>query len=82
MISSVRVCMYCQFVHYRWVRRYVCACTVILSAVDGFFGTCVHVLSVRLLLIASSVRVCMYFSPSAVDCFVGTGVRVLSVRLL
>ena len=66
MASSVRVCVYCQSICCRWLRRYVCACTVSLSAVDGFVGMCVRVL----------------VSLSAVDGFVGMCVRVLSVCLL
>ena len=49
MASSVRVCMYCPSVCCRWLRRYVCACTVSVSAVDGFVGTCDDVLSLSAL---------------------------------
>ena len=66
MALSVRVFVYCQSVCCRWLCLYVCACTVSLSAVDGFVGMCVRVL----------------VSLSAVDGFVLMYVRVLSVCLL
>ena len=54
------MCVYCQSVCCRLLRRYVCACTVSPSAVDVFVGTCLRVLSVRLLQMVSSVRVYVY----------------------
>ena len=38
----------------------MCACAISLSAIDGFVGSYVHVLSVCLLYMALSVLVCVY----------------------
>ena len=83
MALSVRVCVCYHSVCCIWLRRYVCACTISLSAVDGFIRTCLRVLSVCLLYMALSVRVCACtVSLSAVygfaeDGSVGTCVQVL-----
>ena len=54
MALSVHVCVYCQFVCYRWLCQYVYACTISWFAVMRFVSTCVCVC----VCVHARVRVC------------------------
>ena len=72
MASLVHVCLYnCQSVCYRWLRQYVCACTVSQFGIDDFVSTCVCVCAcVRACVCAYACACLCTVSLSVVDGFV------------